>query len=67
MSCHQNFVLHNLILSRSLGQNYDTPTYMEVLSGREYFPCEDFRKATETSTPVHELCCTKLNIENVES
>ena len=32
---------------RSLGQDPDTPMYMEVISGREDFPCEAFRKATE--------------------
>ena len=35
------------MLSRSLSQDTDTPTYMEVLSSREDFPCEDFRRATE--------------------
>ena len=34
------------MLSISLGQDPDTPTYMEVLSGREDFPCEAFRRAT---------------------
>ena len=45
--CHQNFIWHNIMLSRYLGQDTDTPTYMEALSGREDFPCEAFQKATE--------------------
>ena len=36
------------MLSRSLGQDLDTPTYMEALSGGEDFPCGDFQKETET-------------------
>ena len=31
---HRNFILQNLMLSISLGQDPDTSTYMEVLSGR---------------------------------
>ena len=42
------------MLSRSLGQDPDTPTYMEVLSGREDCPCEDFRIATEEELVVRE-------------
>ena len=36
----------NIIFSISQGQDPDTPTYMEALSGREDFPCEDFQRAT---------------------
>ena len=35
------------MLSRSLGQDLDTLTYMELLSGREDFPCEDLQISTE--------------------
>ena len=42
------------MLSRSLGQDPDTPTYMEVLSGREDCPCEAFRIATEEYIVVRE-------------
>ena len=35
------------MLSISLVQDPDTPTYMEVLSGREDFPCGAFRIATK--------------------
>ena len=35
------------MLSRSLGQDPDTPMYIEILSGREDFPCEAFGIATE--------------------
>ena len=44
----------NIMLSRSLGQYPDTPTYMEVLSGKEDFPCESFRRATEGDLAVRE-------------
>ena len=46
--CHQNFIWHNIMLSRSLVQDTDTPTHMKELSGREDFPYEDFRRATGT-------------------
>ena len=32
--CHKNFIWHNLMLSIYLGQDPDTPTYMDALSGR---------------------------------
>ena len=35
------------MLSRSLGQDPDTPMYMEVLSGREDLPREALQRATE--------------------
>ena len=35
------------MLSRSLGQNPDTPLYMEVISGREDCPCGAFLMKTE--------------------
>ena len=44
--CHQNFILHNLMISRSLVQDPDTPTCMEALSGREDCPFEAFQRAT---------------------
>ena len=46
--CHQNSIRHNIMLSISLGQDPDTPTYMEELSSREDWSCEDFWKMTET-------------------
>ena len=42
------------MLSRSLGQDSDTPTYMEVLSGKEDFPCDDFQIATKEDLVVRE-------------
>ena len=42
------------MLSRSLGQDPDTPTYMEVLSVREDCPCEAFRRETEEDLVVWE-------------
>ena len=42
------------MLSGSLGHDIDTPTYMEVLSCREYCPCEAFRIATEEDLVVKE-------------
>ena len=39
------------MLSRSLVQDPDTPTYMEVLPGREDFPREAFQIATEDPGP----------------
>ena len=35
------------MLSRSLGQDLDTPTYMEVIPDREDCPCEAFQRATK--------------------
>ena len=32
--CHRNFKWNNFMLSRSLVQDPDTPTYMESLSGK---------------------------------
>ena len=42
------------MLSISLGQDPDNPTYMEVLSGREDCPCGAFRIATEEDLVVRE-------------
>ena len=42
------------MLSISLGQDPDTPTYMEVLSGRGDCPCGAFRIATEEDLVVRE-------------
>ena len=42
------------MLSISLGKDSDTPTYMEVLSGREDFPWGDFRIVTEEDLVVRE-------------
>ena len=42
------------MLSRYLGQDPDTPKYMEVLSGREDFPCETLLIATEEDLVVRE-------------
>ena len=44
---HQIFICHIITLSRSLGQDPDTPTFMEVLLGIEDCPCEAYRRATE--------------------
>ena len=42
------------MLSRSLGQDPDTPTYMEVLSGREGCPYEAFQRETEKDLVLRE-------------
>ena len=42
------------MLSRSLGLDPDTPTYMEVISGREDFPCGALRIANEEALVVRE-------------
>ena len=42
------------MISRSLGQDTNTPTYMELISGREDFPCEAFRRETEEDLVVRE-------------
>ena len=42
------------MLSGSLGQDPGTPTYMEVLSGREDCSCEALRIATEEDLVVRE-------------
>ena len=42
------------MLSRSLVQDPDTPTYMEVLSGQEDCPCEALQRATEEDLVVRE-------------
>ena len=42
------------MLSISLGQDTDTPTYMEVLSDREDCPCGAFRISTEEDPVVRE-------------
>ena len=42
------------MLSISLGQDTDTPTYMEVISGREVFPCGALRIANEEALVVRE-------------
>ena len=43
---HQNFIWQNLMLSISLGHCPDTPTYMDIISGREDCPCESFQRET---------------------
>ena len=68
--CHRNFIWHNIIISRYLGQDTDTPMYMEVLAGREYFPCDDLRRVTgrfyiSSSYGLHKVeywWCCKLSI-----
>ena len=42
------------MLSISLGQDPDTPTYMEVIAGREDCPCGAFQIATEEELVVRE-------------
>ena len=42
------------MLSRYLGQDPDTPAYMEVLSGREDCPCGAFRISNEEYPVVRE-------------
>ena len=44
--CYRNIIWNYIMLSIFLGQDPDTPTYMEALSSREVFPCEAFQKAT---------------------
>ena len=34
LMCQRNFISQNLMISTSLGQDHDTPRYMEALSGR---------------------------------
>ena len=53
------------MLSRYLGQDPDTPTYMKVLSGREYFPCEAFRRATEEDLVVKERVASRTERRSV--
>ena len=43
----RNFIWENIMFSRYLGQDPDTPMYMEALSGREDCPCETSRRSTE--------------------
>ena len=43
------------MLSRPLGQDPDTPTYMKVLSGREDYPCEAFQRETEEDPVVRKM------------
>ena len=42
------------MLSRSLGQDPDTPTYMEILSDREDCQCDAFQRATRYELVVRE-------------
>ena len=42
------------MISRSMVQDPDTPTYMEVLSDREDCQCEDFQRATGYNLVVRE-------------
>ena len=42
------------MLSRSMGQDPDTSTYMEVLSDREDYQCEDFQRETGYELVVRE-------------
>ena len=44
----------NLMLSRYLGRDPDTPAYMGVMSVRKDCPCEAFRRATEEDLVVRE-------------
>ena len=53
------------MLSRSLGQDSDTPTYMEVLSGREDCLCGDFRIATEEDLVVRERVPSRTEMPSV--
>ena len=53
------------MLSRSLGRDHDAPTYMEVLSGREDFPCEVFRRATEEDLVVSEMVLSRTEKTSV--
>ena len=53
------------MLSISLGQDTDTPTYMEVLSGRENCPCGAFRIATEEDLVVRERVLSRTERKSV--
>ena len=65
--CHQNFVWHNLILSIYLGQDADTPTNMEALSGKNIYHLRRSEGYQEYSTAVLYLGCIKWNIDDVAS
>ena len=65
--CQQNFIWHNITISRYLGQDNDTPTYMEVLAGREYYHVMIYEGYQEDSTSVLPMGCIKWNIDDVAS
>ena len=64
---HLNFIWKSLILSRYLGQDPDTTTYMEALSGRNIAHVRRSEGQQEDSTEVLSLGCIKLNIDDAES
>ena len=53
--------------SRSLGQDLDTPTYMEALSGRNIARMRRSEGHNEDSTAVLSLGCINWNIDDVTS
>ena len=55
------------MLSRSLGQDRDNPTYMEALSGRNIDHVRRSKGQQEYSTAVISLGCIKWNIDDVSS
>ena len=63
--CHQNFIWHNIILSRYLGQDPDTPAYMEELSGKNISHVRHSKVQQEDSTAVIYFGCIKWNIDDV--
>ena len=53
------------MLSRSLGQDPDTTTYMEVLPGSEVCPCEAFQRETDEDLIVRERFLIRTEIPSV--
>ena len=55
------------MLSISLGQDHDNPTYMEALSGRNIAHVRRYKGKQEYSTAVILLRCIKFNVDDVAS
>ena len=55
------------MLPISLGQDYDTPTYMEALSGSNIAHMRHSKGQQECSTAVLSLGCIKWNIDDTTS
>ena len=55
------------MLSRYLGKDPDTPTYMEALSGRNIYHMRHFEGQQEYSTAFLSLGCIKWNIDDGSS
>ena len=66
-TCHQYFVLDNIILPRSLGRDPDTPTYIEVVSSINIAPVRRSKGQQEDYTEGLSLVCIKWNIDDISS